>query len=240
MLFRSGPVFKKYSKKLSKIPLYLRADSGFAKPGLYQIAEEHNIDYTIRLKANNKLYELAEPITEKMIPLCKENMYKKQVVYGKFKYQAQSWDKKRRVIVKIEKPEGQLVYNYSFIVTSIKNRTTQSIIDFYCKRGTMENFIKEAKNGFALSKMSSTDYYTNANKLQQMVLAYNLNNWMRRLCFPESHQSDRIKAIRNRLIKIAGRFIKTGRYLYYKLASSCPYKKLFYDIFHNIGKLKVA
>lgn len=235
-----GPIFKKYNKKFKDTPLYLRADSGFAKPGLYEIAEEHNIAYTIRLKANNKLYKLAEPITEKMIPLCQENMFEKQVVYGEFQYQAGSWDKERRVIVKIEKPKGQLIYNYTFIVTSIKHWTAREIINFYCNRGTMENFIKEAKNGFALSKMSSTDYFVNANKLQQMVLAYNLNNWMRRLCFPKSYQSDRIKTIRNRLIKIAGRFVKTGRYLYYKLASSCPHKKLFYDIYQNIQKLKVA
>ena len=60
-----GPVFKKYSKKFRKIPLYLRADSGFAKPGIYRMSEEHNIFYTIRLKANAKLYELANPFEEK-------------------------------------------------------------------------------------------------------------------------------------------------------------------------------
>ena len=62
-----GPVFKKYSKKFRNIPLYLRADSGFAKPGIYRISEEHNIFYTIRLKANAKLYKLAKPFEEKLV-----------------------------------------------------------------------------------------------------------------------------------------------------------------------------
>lgn len=49
----------------------------------------------------------------------------------------------------------------------------------------MENFIKEAKNGFACHKISSTAFETNAVKLQLAMLAYNFNNWFRRLCVAE-------------------------------------------------------
>jgi len=236
----AGPELKKYNKKLKDIPLYLRADSGFAKPGLYNIAEEHNTLYTIRLKANAKLYELARPFTEKLDQKFKENLYTKHILYGEFEYQAGSWDKKRRVIVKIKKPKGQLHYEFVFIVTNIKNWSPEKIVKFYCQRGNMENFIKESKNGFALGKMSSTKYWANANKLQQMVLAYNLNNWMRRFCFPGKTKSYRIETIRTKVIKIAARIVKRGRYIIYKLASSCPNKKFFYTIFKNIQKLEFA
>ncbi len=102
----------------------------------------------------------------------------------------------------------------------------------------MGNFIKEAKNGFAWDKMSSTDYLINANKLQQMVLAYNLNNWMRRLSFPEQQKSDRIETVRTKLVKIAAKVVETSRYIYFKLASSYPHKKLFFNVLNNIQKLK--
>jgi hypothetical protein len=235
-----GPVFKKYSKKFKDIPLHLRADSGFASPGIYEISEEHGISYVIRLKANSRLYKLAEPLTEKMAQQTKNNLYSERVIYGEFEYKAGSWNKSRRVIVKIKKPAGQLGYNYTFIVTSIKDRTPKEIVKFYCQRGTMENFIKEAKNGFALDKMSYTEYWANANKLQQMLLAYNLNNWLRRLCFPENNRSDRIGTVRTKLVKIAARIVKSGRYIYYKLASSCPGKELFYRIFKNIQSMEFA
>ena len=104
----------------------------------------------------------------------------------------------------------------------------------------MENFIKEAKNGFAIDRMSNTDFWSNASKLQQMLLGYNLNNWLRRLTFPESYKSDRIFTIRMKLIKIAARVVKTGRYLYFKLASSCPYKKFFWSVLDNIQNLEFA
>jgi hypothetical protein len=233
-----GPVFKRYSKKFKEIPLLLRADSGFATPGIYQMAEEHNISYAIRLKANARLYNLAESLLEKLNQ--GSEISEKQVIYGEFNYQAGSWDKSRRVIVKIEKPAGQLVYNHTFIVTDIKDRTPEEIVKFYCQRGTMENFIKEGKRGFAFGKMSSSEYLANANKLQQMMLAYNLNNWLRRLCFPEHNRSDRIETIRTKLIKIAARIVKTGRYIYYKLAEGCPNKELFFKVLDNIQNLGFA
>lgn len=60
----------------------------------------------------------------------------------------------------------------------------ENVVKFYSNRGTMENFIKEGKNGFTFDKMSSSNFIVNANKLQQVVLAYNLINWFNRLSFP--------------------------------------------------------
>ncbi|MBS3812172.1 MAG: transposase [Halanaerobiales bacterium] len=191
-----GPIFKKYNKKFREIPLYLRVDSGFAKPGIYEISEEHRILNVIRLKANAKLYGLAKPFEDKLSQKAQDNLYEKQVIYGQFNYKAGSWKKERKVIVKIEKTKGELTYNYTFIVTNLKKWSPSKIINFYCQRGTMENFIKEGKNGFAFGKMSSSEYWVNDNKLQQMVLAYNLNNWMRHLyCLTGMHLIYKVKVL---------------------------------------------
>src|SRR6056297_451899 len=85
-----GPIFKKYKKMIKKIPVYLRADSDFAKPGIYKIAEEHDILYTIKLKANARLYDLAKPLEEKLVQKTQDNLYEKQVVCGQLNYQAGS------------------------------------------------------------------------------------------------------------------------------------------------------
>ena len=42
------------------LPLYFRGDSGFASPDLYEVLEDKNCRYAIRLKENAKLRELAE------------------------------------------------------------------------------------------------------------------------------------------------------------------------------------
>lgn len=231
-----GPLLKRYSNKYIGIDLYIRGDSGFALPGLYEIAEEHYAKYAIRLKANATLYKYSEEFTTRMEILCKRNIYDHHVIYGEFMYKAKKWTKERRVVVKLEKKEGQMCIDYTFVVTNMTSHP-ESIIKFYCNRGTMENFIKEGKNGFAFDKMSSSSFTSNANKLQEMVLAYNLNNWMRRLCFTNSMKSLRIETIRMKIIKVAGKLVKSSRYLKFKLSSSCAYQNEFWHILKNINSL---
>ncbi|MCF8011989.1 MAG: transposase [Clostridiales bacterium] len=60
-------------------------------------------------------------------------------------------------------------------------------------------------NGFGCHKMSSTDFESNAVKLQLAMLAYNFNNWFCRLCLPEQMKSNRMETLRLKLVKIAGK-----------------------------------
>jgi hypothetical protein len=231
-----GPLLKRYSNKYICTDLYIRGDSGFAIPGLYEIAEEHDAKYAIRLKANATLYKYSEEFTTRMEILCKRNIYDHYTIYGEFVYKAKKWTKERRVVVKLEKKEGQMCIDYTFVVTNMTSHP-EAVIKFYCNRGTMENFIKEGKNGFAFDKMSSSSFIANANKLQEMVLAYNLNNWIRRLCFTNSMKSLRIETIRMKIIKVAGKLVKSSRYLKFKLCSSCAYQNEFWHILKNINSL---
>lgn len=231
-----GPVLKSYEKKYPLMSRFIRADSGFAVPGLYKLIEDNNAFYAIRLKAYKTLYAKASNITKRMEFACKNNIYDYKVIYGEITYKASTWDKERRVVVKIEKPEGQMCYNYTFVVTNMIS-TPKRVIMFYANRGTMENFIKEGKNGFAFDSMSSSNFIANANKLQLAMLAYNFNNWFRRLVLSKSMTSNRIDTIRLKLIKIAAKIVTGGRYLTFKLCSSCPYKNEFWNTLFRIKNL---
>ena len=55
---------------------------------------------------------------------------------------------------KVEKSENQMVYMYTFIVTNMDS-SPEYRIKFYCKRGMMENFIKESKSDFDFASVSS-------------------------------------------------------------------------------------
>jgi len=235
-----GPVLKRYLKSYPYMTRFIRADSGFAVPALYEIAEQLETFYAIRLKANSTLYKLATELTEKMEKLCKRDLFSYHVIYGEFMYKASSWKTERRVVVKIEKPEGKMLSNYTFIVTNM-SLFPEDVVKFYCNRGTMENFIKEGKLGLSFDKMSSTDFIANANKLQEMVLAYNFNNWFRRLCINKTTmKSMTIETIRMKFIKVAAKIVKGGRYLKFRLCSSYPYKQMFLKILDNIEALPVT
>ena len=221
-----------------KIKTYLRGDSGFSSPKLYKTCEENGCSYAIRLKQNASLLALASDKDEDLYRATKDDQISYAVTYGEFMYQAGSWEYPRRVVFKIEKPYGQMTHMYTFIVTNMDMEAYQ-IIQFYCGRGRMENFIKEGKNGFDFSAVSSHSKTVNSNRMRLHMLAYNLFNWFRRLVLPANMRKQQIDTIRLKLMKIAARAVRSARYITFKLCSSCPYKKEFYETLKNIQKLTV-
>ncbi len=219
------------------IPLYLRGDSGFAAPDLYEVLEEKSCRYAVRLKEIAKLRELAEEKKQALYRATKFNQIDYAVEYGEFMYQAGSWSHPRRVVFKIEKPYGQMIHMYTFIATTMESAPYQ-VIQFYCGRGKMENFIKEGKSGFDFASVSSSSKVVNANRLQVHALAYNLFNWFRRLALAADMRKMRIDTIRLKLLKVATKVVRSARYKYFKLCSSCPYKKEFYETLANIQRLQ--
>lgn len=230
------PLLDEYANDYKETALYLRGDSGFAMPGLFEQAETNGVSYAIRLKANQNLYSLSKHLDEILNDITAENKVDYSVCYGEILYQAASWKYPRRVVVKVEKPNNQLTYQHTFIVTNMDLSPTE-ILRFYCHRGSMENFIKECKNGFNFISTSSKTKVVNANRLQLHVLAYNIFNWFRRLALPKSMRKMQIGTIRLKLIKVAARIVKSARYLVFKLCSSCAYKKKFFETFENIRNL---
>lgn len=230
------PVLDEYLGDYPDTDLYMRGDSGFATPDLFKQAETNGVSYAIRLKANSNLYKLARNAGDLLDELTAKNKVDYAVTYDEFFYQACSWEYPRRVVLKVEKPPNQLTYQHAFIVTNMALPPTD-ILKFYCNRGTMENFIKECKNGFGFAATSSRNRVVNANRMQLHVLAYNLFNWFRRLVLPENMQKMRIDTIRLKLIKVASKVIRSGRYITFKLCSSCIYKKEFYETLANIRQM---
>lgn len=230
------PLLDEYLENYADISLYLRGDSGFATPDLFKQCECNGVSYAIRLKANQNLYKLATSATEKLAELTDKNQVDYAVAYDEFLYQAASWDYPRRVVVKIEKPTNQFTYQYAFIVTNME-LGPKDILRYYANRGMMENFIKECKNGFDFVSTSSRSKIVNANRMQLHVLAYNLFNYFRRLMLPKNMRKMQIDTIRLKLFKIASKIIRSARYIYFKLCSSCPYQKEFYEVLENIRLL---
>jgi hypothetical protein len=228
------PLFNRYEALAPDTFILVRGDSGFATPELYELVEAQKKHYIIRLKSNACLQSKAQVFADEY--LDGTSLDKDQVYYAEFQYQAKSWNCDRRVVVKMEKPAGELLFNFTYIITTLE-LSPEDIIRIYCNRGKMENFIKEAKNGFACQKMSSTHFQANEVKLQISMLAYNFNNWFRRLCLPEKIQPSRMETIRTNLVKIAAKLVRSGRYWTWKLCSSCVYKNTFKQTLENICRM---
>ena len=232
------PVLDEYLHDYPEIPILLRGDSVFSTPDLYKQREENGTSYVIRLKENGILRGKASDLVDELDEITRNNKVDYAVVYGEFMYKAKSWPYERRVVCKVEKPENQMVYMYTFVVTNMDS-SPGYLIKFYCKRGLMENFIKESKSGFDFASVSSHTRIVNANRLQVHALAYNIFNWFRRLALSANMRKQRIDTVRLKLLKIAAKVVHSARYITFKLCSSCPYKNEFYETLSNIGKLNV-
>ena len=157
---------------------------------------------------------------------------------GEFDYQAKSWNHPRRVIVQVRRKAGELIPDYLFLVTNMETRP-EMVVSLYAKRGTMENYIKECKNGFRMDKVSHKYWMTNVNRIQLVVLAYNLINGFRRLTLPHEFSKMQIETLRTKLIKIAAKRVKQSRRIVFKLCSHYPYKEIFHHCLKTIQLIQL-
>lgn len=231
------PLLDEFQGDYPEIPLLLRGDSGFAVPSLYSQCETNGISYAIRLKQNQTLRRLAADIEESLLEKTRLDKVSYAVAYGEFMYQAGSWDYPRRIVCKVEKRTGQLIHMFTFIVTNMDS-SPEELIRFYCKRGIMENYIKESKNGFDFASVSSSSRLLNANRVQAHGLAYNIFNWFKRLALSAKMRKEQIGTIRLKMLKIAAKVVHSARYTTFKLCSSFPYKNEFYETLGNIHCLQ--
>lgn len=231
------PVIEHYNEQFPEISYLVRGDSGFAVPELYELCEKESFAYIIRLKSNAKLQALAEELhpTGEISDISVTEHYVEDSIY-----QAASWSKPRRIVIQSTRPAGELFFRHAFFVTNLGECfSPQAIVYSYQQRGTMENFIKEAKEGFGFDQMKSHDFTVNSARMMISLLAYNLTNWLRTLCFPTAFKGIKMGTIRTRLIKVASKLVKSGRYLHMKISSSFVYDRFFWNVLARVQRLQL-
>ena len=87
------------------------------------------------------------------------------VRYKSFRYQAKSWTTPRRIVAKVEHHRGELFPRVGFIVTSMV-LPSRSVVRFYNKRGTAEQWIKEGKQATHWTRLSCHRFRANEVRLQ--------------------------------------------------------------------------
>ena len=210
-----------------------RGDAAFAKPEIYEASEERGVKYAIRLPANENL---RREVAELLVRPVGRPTRKPLVRYRSFLYRAASWSKARRVVAKVEHHAGELFPRDNFIVTNL-TLPSRSVVRFYNKRGTAEQWIKEGKQATHWTRLSCHRFRANEVRLQLSVLAYNLGNLWRRLGLPPRIKIWSLTSLQQRLVKTGGRLIKHARYYWLLLAEGHLNRRLFGDMLHRIWAL---
>lgn len=219
-------------QKLGK-EVVIRADAAFAKPEVYEKSEERGAKYAIRIPANDSLErDIAELLTR---PVGRPS-HKPVVRYKSFLYQAESWNKARRIVAKVEHHAGELFPRVGFIVTNLET-DSRAVVRFYNKRGTAEQWIKQGKQAVKMTRLSCHRFRSNEVRLSLSVIAYNLGNLCRRLVLPRRIEKWSLTSLQQRLVKTGGRLVKHARYYWLLLAESHLTRRLFGSMVRRIEAL---
>ena len=147
-----------------------------------------------------------------------------------------TWDKDRRFVVsrvlKPEKERAQLSlldgdeYEYFFFVTNTELPSEKVVIS-YEKRGNAENYIKEAKYDMAVGHLLLKSFWANEAVFQMMMLSYNLFLLFKFDFLGISEFRQQIKTFRLKYVFLAGKIIRSARYVVMKLPAKYPYPEVF-------------
>lgn len=208
------------------VVIELRADAGFAVPALYEYCEAEGIAYTIGLITNARLQELASPLLERAQQQYNAEKQKVRLL-AEGRYQADSWDRQRRVVYKAEvMAEGT---NTRFVVTT-REQEPARLYDWYVGRGESENWIKDFKNAVKAGRLSCHRFWANQFRLLLHAAAYWLLDALRRKLVAVGAERMQLDTLRLRLIKIGGRVRQMLRCVKLHLASSHPGQHLWHAL----------
>lgn len=203
----------KLRKAWPNTTLIIRGDAHFCSHELMEWTDtQRNVKFITGLSGNAALNRLATDFIEKTKKEAKD-------VDGAFKryfatwYKAESWEKARRVIVKVEVtklPENALKsakkeLNIRYVVTNFNQNNPKDLYEkCYCQRGKDELYNGEFKNGVMGDRLSCHKYDANGFRLMLHAAAYVVYHMVREHLFSRTNlQSASFNTIRTRVIHTA-------------------------------------
>ncbi len=141
-----------------------RLDAGFNSPVVYEDIGSAGLFYVTRLKDNNRLKAMAEAYFDGKG--CPPNTYG----YAELMYEAESWDRPRRVVMVIRPRPAELYEDYFFLLTNLDAEiySGEALAKMYAMRGKAEKHqgkIKPLINQVMLSPTERPKEHYRGNKI---------------------------------------------------------------------------
>jgi hypothetical protein len=215
------------------VRIIVRADSGFCRQRLLRFCERAGVGYVIGLARNARL-EARVAVAERMLADEYERTGVKQRLIDELTYAADTWNRERRVITRLE--FGAQGTNPRFAVTNLDGDATALYDGLYCARGEAENRIKEVQLDLFGTRASCHKFAANQLRLLLAALAYTLIERLRAIGL-KSTELERASAatIRVRLLKIGAAIVRNTRRVRILLASHHPLRAVFLHAVHALA-----
>jgi hypothetical protein len=207
------------------VVIRLRADNGFAVPEVYGFCERQGLLYAIGY-ASNPVLQRATDGAASDVELYYAFYGRRDPWVQRFEevrgYQAQSWDRPRRIVAKIERtPQGS---QRRFVVTNLPDHPEAVYRDFYVRRGAVpEQPLGELKNGLRAERLSASGFCANALRLLLHVVAYAIVVLFREAAagLPEVATAT-VSTLRQRLWKVGAVLDSDPGHLVWRVSETWP------------------
>lgn len=236
------PIVRRMTNRLRaawpETEIIFRGDSHFAYPEVMAYLEgQPRMHYVTGLASNSRLKGLASEIEAEARRHFARGDRAKVFRFHSVYYQASTWPKARRVVIKVEVTDQGT--NTRFIVTDLVRAGAQRLYrQVYCARGQMENYIKDHKLGLKSDRTSCHRFLANQFRLLLHSAAYVLLWALRAEVLGRSAFSRvRFETLQLRLLKLGACVKEEVDHIRVSVPTSCPVQAVLRRSFRLLGAL---
>ena len=230
-------IVQKLRRAWPDVTIVLRGDSGLAVPEVYEYCEDNGLFYAFGYATNEVLKRRTDQLL-KTVELAVRVWGDDMQTFRAFDdYQAGSWSRPRRIVVKIE--ANSIGVNRRFVVTNLSGDPRGLYRGFYVQRGDVpEKRIGELKNHLHADRLSAHGFMANGLRLGLHVVAFAIVVLLREACVVEAPEVARaeVGTIRARLFKAGARVRTSARRIWFHFSASWPSATLFRRVVAAMAK----
>lgn len=216
----------------------VRLDAGFAAPDVLDFLDEQgDVDYAVAMGKNSVLLKRATKQMAQARRLSKASE-KTEHVYAETSYAAKTWPHRRRIIIKAEvtrQPGRDPKDNPRFVITNMTQTPRWVYEDFYCRRGEIENRIKELHHGLEIDRTSCSRFLANQLRVLLTAAAYVLMQELRLRAARTKLARAQVSTLRDAFLKIGTRVSASVRRIVLHMPESFPYAHAWATVAHSLG-----
>lgn len=166
-------------ERFPDVEIFVRGDSGFGVPLMYDVCAELRLTHTFGLSMNPRLKALSAELLAQAEAQFKQTQVK-QRLFLPVLYQADSWPEPRQVVIKCEVHEQGTNRRAISTNRAAWHISPMAVYDEYTERGESENRNKELKTELAADRLSDHRFLANYFRLYLHAAALNLLVLLRR------------------------------------------------------------
>jgi hypothetical protein len=212
----------------------VRLDGGFASAKLFTFLEREQVESLVAMPSNRRLDKRAQRLMGRARVLSRQRGETAHL-YGETQYAAQTWARRRRVIIKAEvgrHPGRAPKNNPRFVVTNL-TAPPQAVYALYCQRGDVENRLKELHHGREMDRTSCSKFRANQFRVLLTLAAYILFQELRRRAATTADTL--VTTLRERFVKLAVWVERSARRIILHLPLTFPWLSTWRQLARAVG-----